>query len=157
MAVFPPADDLVSLYDALPPRMHLTHIDKWHVTLAFLGEVDDTRLSEVEDALSKVRPPGPFRLRLAGAGRFRTAAWAGIDGEIDRLHELQAAVLAALADFPTGDRAYTPHLTVAYHDAPAIERALVGYLGEAWTVTEFVLVRSRDGRYERVRSWPITR
>lgn len=171
VAVFPPEDHRGDLRrvvtDALARagrKVRLTPVDRWHITLAFLGEVDSGRLPDVTDALSTVDPPGPVTLRMSGGGAFgkgrSTVLWAGIDGDLAALGDLQVRVRRALAaaDLPHDDRPFTPHLTVAYADSGEVRSALTDYAGPTWTVDEFVLVDSRHadgGGYETLRTWPL--
>jgi len=157
-AVFPPDDVCWDLRRRLlGARVRLTPIDRWHVTLAFLGEVPAGRLAEVERALGAVSVPKGTTLRLRGGGRFgqgRSAAlWAGVDGELGELH---ADVLERLraADLPYDGRPFTPHLTVAYADDIEVRAALDGYSGPSWSLDELALVRSDPGAgYTTLRSW----
>jgi 2'-5' RNA ligase len=129
-------------------------VDKWHVTLVFLGEAPPERVTSV---LAEVPTPGPFSLLLKGGGRFGAAAWAGVDGDLARLTELRDAVRDALTlgGFPSDDRPFHPHLTVSYHQDALLRGALAGYAGRPWDVTTFALVESVEGRYEKVASWPL--
>jgi len=158
VAVFPPPDAVRSLSHALPAGASLTRAEKWHVTVVFLGEVDDSRLDAVAEVLSGIAPPRPFALRLAGGGRFGDVAWTGLDGDLDRLGALRGELRTALAagGFPSDGRPYNPHLTVSYHGDAATRRALAAFSGEPWEVAEFALVRSRAGEYEKLRTWPLT-
>jgi 2'-5' RNA ligase len=139
-------------------RVRLTPAERWHVTLAFLGEVADERRADVERALTDIPASGPFTLRLAGGGRFgngRSAAvWAGVQGDLGALTDLHAAIRAALDEhgLPYDDRPLTPHLTIAYTRENVL---LDGYLGPQWTVDEFVLVRSLGG-YQNLRAWRLS-
>ncbi|MEU7904050.1 RNA 2',3'-cyclic phosphodiesterase [Actinoplanes sp. NPDC049118] len=144
------------------PRRHrgevrLTAIDKWHVTLAFLGEVPAERLPDVERALDAVTVPKGLELRLRGGGQFgrdrSTVLWAAVDGELGPLHAQVHERLEA-AGLPHDDRAFTPHLTVAYTQDAAVRRALVGYRGPSWTLHEIALVRSDPNEgYTQLRTW----
>lgn len=143
-----------SLRAVLPVDASLTRPAKWHVTLVFLGEAPP---ESVSSALCGVAPQGSFSLRLCGGGRFGTAAWAGVAGDLEALRSLQARVLSALSDAGhiSDTRPYQPHLTVSYRGDRAIRAALADYEGDPWTVTEFALVESRDGNYEQLRAWPV--
>lgn len=130
----------------------LTPIERWHITLAFLGEVEGQRLTAVQRALDLVSVPKGTELRLRGGGRFgrgrSSVLWAGVDGE---LGELRRDVCERLE---MSDRDFTPHLTVAYRDDPAVRRALTGYAGPPWMLDGIALVRSVLGEgYTTVRSW----
>ncbi len=167
VAVFPPDDVCWDLRRRLldpgrptrggKPGVRLTPIDRWHVTLAFLGEVPAGRLPEVERALDAVTVPKGTVLRLRGGGRFghgRSAAlWAGVDGNLAELHADVRARLSAV-DLPYDGRPFTPHLTVAYADDPGLRTALDGYGGPTWKLDELALVRSDPcAGYTTLRSW----
>ncbi|MCU7724211.1 RNA 2',3'-cyclic phosphodiesterase [Actinoplanes sp. KI2] len=154
VALFPPQAVVRSLRAVLPAGAALTHPSKWHVTLVFLGEAPT---DEVSSVLSGVAPRGNFSLRLSGGGRFGTAAWAGVTGDLEALASLQEGLRTLLSDsgFPSETRPYQPHLTVSYRGDGAMRRALAGYASSPWTVTEFALVESKDGDYLPVRSWPV--
>lgn len=160
MAIFPPDDVCWDLRHRLldgRPGVRLTPIDRWHVTLAFIGEVPAERLPEVERALGAVTVPKGNELRLRGGGRFgrgRSAAlWAGVDGDLGDLPEDVRARLRS-ADLPYDERPFTPHLTVAYADDVAVRAALDGYAGPSWSLSELTLVRSDPGTgYTTLRSW----
>ena len=89
-----------------------------HLTLKFIGELNDARLPELKQALTAVKSE-PFEISVAGTGFFPTPKaarvfWIGIKAD-ERLAKLAAAV-----DDATGklgiereQRAYTPHLTLA--------------------------------------------
>jgi 2'-5' RNA ligase len=156
VAVFPPLDDRQSLRRMLPSTARLTHVDKWHITLVFLGEVAGDHVEEITRILDGVTPPGHFDLTLAGGGRFTAAVWAGVEGDLEKLAALRTSVHDALTKggFPTDDRPFTPHLTVAYHADRGVRRILDGYVGNPWTVEEFALFRSQDGTYEKLGAWP---
>ena len=143
-----------SLQALLPPGARLTKPSKWHVTLVFLGEAPP---SEVSSVLARVAPRGSFSLRLAGGGRFGTAAWAGVAGDLDALASLQERLRSILSDsgYLSDSRPYRPHLTVSYRGDGAVRAALADYAGPAWTITEFALAESKDGDYLPLRSWPV--
>ncbi len=92
-----------------------------HLTLAFLGDVDQKDLMPVCQATAAaVRSIDPFSLRVAGLGAFPElnsprVLWAGITGDaLPQLSELHSAVSRAvkMAGYPTDER-FTPHLTLA--------------------------------------------
>lgn len=91
----------------------------WHLTLAFLGEVDADRLDGIVEvvraALDDVTPP--VALTLDGAGEFRrTALWAGVrdepEGQLARLGDAIQSGCAA-AGLPVEQRRVRPHVTIA--------------------------------------------
>lgn len=108
-----------------------------HVTLLFLGEVDDRELVDVCRAVKDVakREP-PFPLRVAGVGAFPTprrpkVVWAGITDGADQLHRLYTVLeekLLALGCYRKEERAYTPHLTLGRVKGEPDGAALAGEL-----------------------------
>jgi RNA 2',3'-cyclic 3'-phosphodiesterase len=161
-------------------NVRLTRPENLHVTLAFLGEVDDDRLPEVTAALDRAaqswkggtaRANDPPQVRLAGGGRFGrgrfTVLWTGLTGDVDALHALSRAVRRELrrGRLPYDNKRFRPHLTIArpgdridWDDIFLDLSTLDGYLGPSWPVTEMVLVRSHLGPrpwYDRLATWSL--
>ena len=151
VAATPPAVAVEHLRLAIPARARLTAVEGWHLTLVFLGEVPDDE--PVRAALDRVPLPAePIELRLSGSGHFGAAVWAGVEGDLLELAELQEAVHKAVA--VSDDRAFRPHLTVA-RDRQVLS-ALAHYEGPPWTVSGFTLFRSHHltgGGYEPLANW----
>jgi 2'-5' RNA ligase len=77
VALIPPDAALAELADAVAPLraahpdLRWTPIGQWHLTLAFLGEVDEGVLPELTERLARAaRRHRPLPLVLAGGGRF---------------------------------------------------------------------------------------
>ncbi|MBV2152467.1 RNA 2',3'-cyclic phosphodiesterase [Kitasatospora sp. SUK 42] len=187
VAVLPPVVALQGLFDAVAPvrglpgadRLRWTTVEGWHLTLAFLGQVQAERLPELETGLAAVAEAHPVhRLRIAGSGRFGDRVlWAGIEGQTWALRRLAEAVAEATADV-TGETdafAFHPHLTlaragssrghrravqrVAAAELDALAAALADYRGPEWEAAELHLMKSDlDGgfaHYESLRSWAL--
>jgi 2'-5' RNA ligase len=167
-------DRVVASLRGLPgaEALRWTGRDGWHLTLAFMGEVEERLVPELTERLTRgARRSEPFALRLRGGGHFgRRALWAGVAagaaatgdteagrgkalGELRRLAE-RAEAAGRRAGVNMDERpAYRPHLTLARSRAegtdlrPHVE-ALDGFEGTSWQVTEVVLVHSTlpDGR-----------
>jgi 2'-5' RNA ligase len=177
VAVTPPPQVLDELRSATAamraahPRLRWTRPDQWHLTLTFLGEVDDEARADVSGRLGRTaaRHP-PMRLALHGAGRFGDRVlWTRVAGDLEALRGLAASVRAASsrAGIDVEDRPYRPHLTLARGregaDLRPVVDALAGFTGRSWTAGELHLVRShlgagpeRTSRYEPLESWPLT-
>jgi len=130
-----------------------------HLTLAFLGEVDEARMPAAGEAAASVHC-APFQVRLDGIGSFAGArvAWAGMSGEApSALLELQATLAAALASsgFALEERPFAPHATLARGIARTVPRERIDPV--AWEARQFSLVRTIAGRYERLRDFPALR
>ncbi len=93
-------------------------VENFHLTLAFIGEVDRHGFDNAIEALSSVEAP-VFEMRLSGAGFFGDrqprALWAGVEPS-PALDHLQAKVEQALgrAGFNLEKRKFKPHVTLAY-------------------------------------------
>ena len=121
--------------------------ERWHVTLAFLGDAEP---GPVHQALSRRLSARPaFDLRLEGSGSFgrNGPVWVGVGGDVPALRELAQEVAAAAqeAGIELESRAYRPHLTVGKrgHPDPAL---LASYRGPQWRADAVELVRSDLGR-----------
>jgi 2'-5' RNA ligase len=93
---------------------------KWHLTLRFLGEVDEVEVDRIRHSLDRADLGGPFTMAWGGLGAFPRPArasvlWVGIPRGADELRSLWMATEAALDDagFPPEDRPFRPHLTIA--------------------------------------------
>lgn len=103
------------------PSANWTRPEGIHLTLKFLGDVDETRVPAIVRALEDaVRGAGPLTLGVAGAGAFPKGKvprvlWLGVTGDTERLASLQAAVEEAMTrlGFEREARTFSPHLTLA--------------------------------------------
>lgn len=146
MALRPPPAAVQHLAAAFPRPP--AGVERWHLTLAFLGEVVDVEplCAPLADAAASC---AALELRLAGSGEFgrSRAVWVGLDGDVAGLQALAAGVAAACraAGVALEDRRYRPHLTIGRR--PAADPApLAAYAGPPWTAHEVELVRSHLGR-----------
>lgn len=145
VALRPPPAAVEHLLAALPRWP--SRPERWHLTLAFLGEVDDP-----DPVRAQLRPAvasaAPFELALRGSGTFGRGAvvWVGVGGDVAPLRSLASVVSAACraAGADVDDKPYRPHVSVGRrsHPDPA---ALAAYDGPAWPVSEVELVRSTLG------------
>jgi 2'-5' RNA ligase len=180
VAIAPPPAVLDELAVRVQPfrasRLDLRWTDReaWHVTLAFLGHVDEVAaarlLPRLECAAGRHQQ---IALAFAGAGAFpgpgrANVLWSGISGDRGALTRLAESVAAgasrAGAPPPDRGRPFQPHLTLARCRTPAdvtdLVDALGGYQGQPWTADRLHLVRSRLGtteypRFTSLASWPL--
>ena len=162
VAVWPPAE-VLDLIEALPrperPGVRWTRRDQWHVTLRFLGPVDDPEpvigaLQGMDAGVAPVEAVlGPAVVRL-GRGVVCVDV-AGLD-----------AVAAAVAEATTGfgktpdDRPFHGHLTLARLKGAGAGGLLGADVAARWPVEEVHLVESRlhpkGARYESVAVVPLS-
>lgn len=147
-----------------------------HLTLRFLGEVDDARLDALGEALDKaVSGHEAPHLAPGALGAFPNLSrprvvWVGLEESGQRLAPLQVAVEKAVRrlGWPREKRAFRPHLTLGRVRDPrrGISEQLVQALGResiaALPASEHrhvVLMQShlsRHGaRYEALRTWQL--
>jgi 2'-5' RNA ligase len=154
------------------PELRWTGRDAWHLTLAFLGEVDEKVIGNLAERLERAAARhAPLTLSLGAAGAFpgtgrARVLWTGVQGDRRGLAVLAVSVGAgarrAGAPPASEGRRYEPHLTLARCRAPADVRTLVetleGFAGTPWTAGEIYLIHSRpqgEPRYETLGTWPL--
>jgi 2'-5' RNA ligase len=164
VAVWPP-EDVLDAVAALPRPavvgVRWTRRDQWHVTLRFLGEVEEAALADVVAAIDALGLPavratlGPAVERLNP--RIVSVPVAGLD-------ETGPAVIEATAGFgkPPERRPFRGHLTLARLQGVRkweLADALGAPLDESWTVDALHVVRSqlspKGARYETVAELPL--
>jgi RNA 2',3'-cyclic 3'-phosphodiesterase len=165
-------DEVVAPLRPARPDLRWTGRDAWHLTLAFLGEVDESLTPRLAVRLERAARRHPcLSLSLAGAGAFPGAnrarvLWTGVQGDRRGLGLLAASASAgaqrAGAHPANSGRGYQPHLTLARCRAPADVSSLVGSLaafaGTPWLAEEIHLIHSRldaQPRYEVIGTWPL--
>jgi 2'-5' RNA ligase len=146
------AQSLAALRGGLPGARWIEPED-YHVTLRFIGDVDDTLAREVASLLGKVSRP-PLELRLDGLSSFggrRPRAVIAALAQTPALMELQAEherLMQRVGLEPEG-RKFTPHVTLArLRDSSS--RQVADYLATRaflapllFRVTRFVLFSAR--------------
>lgn len=148
-------------------RMHLSLIrspltgarwvdaENMHITLRFVGDIDDRTADEFADALDGIHStPFPVTIREVGSfgGRDPNVLWAGVDGgePLNALYRANERA-ARSAGLPPEPRAFKPHVTLARMRG-ARHHAVARFLGEngglrmePFMVTRFVLLSARPG------------
>lgn len=141
-----------------------------HLTLAFLGEVDDDTVKRLTTELAKIQAPG-FELRFSGTGCFPDrrrprVLWVGLEPEpllSSLASQVRDAVLAC--GIPQEERPFSPHITLARLKFPAAREA-ARFLDQPpdrrlppVTVREFILFRSsltpRGAIHTPIRKFPL--
>ena len=163
VALTPPSDVQRVVWQGFAPLRDRRLPVKWvrpdgiHLTLKFLGEVEERRLEELGVALGEaVTGSRAVQLVIRGAGVFPDATrprvfWAGVEPEpaIELLQNQVERVFAPLG-FPTEARPFRPHLTLGRaarearpRDFAGVEQALDALQVDASTLLDGVdLVQS---------------
>jgi RNA 2',3'-cyclic 3'-phosphodiesterase len=176
VALTPPADAVEELRSAtgelpaLVSGLRWTRPEQWHVTLAFLGEVGEEAVGELNRRLSRAagRHP-PLSLAFGGGGQFgRRVLWTAVQGDRAGLRRLADSAVAAArrSHLQVEQRRYRPHLTLARAnpatDLQPLVTRLSSWQGSPWIAKQLHLIRSRLGAapdgtalHEPIGSWPL--
>ena len=127
--------------------------DDLHITLRFVGDIDNDRARAFVDALARV-DADPFEVRVAGLGAFGgkepRSLWAKVDGG-EALEALARANerAARAAGLPPETRSYKPHITLTRlrNTRPDVVARFLQHNGsfrlEPFIAERFVLMSSR--------------
>lgn len=180
VAVVLPAHALEDLAEFVAPRQEAesefrwTVMEQWHITLAFLADVAERHLDDLEDRLQRAAARRtPFPVTLCGGGAFpdptrAKVVYVGVRTEGEELARLATGVRAAAGKAgaaPDGGR-FRAHVTLARTRRPVEAtrwlRVLDAYQGPLWRAEEIALIASHLGegprrrpRYEVLRTFPI--
>jgi 2'-5' RNA ligase len=124
-------DHAVAPLRAAEPSLAWVRADRLHLTMKFLGDVDDegaARLARAADAVASRHRP--FEMTLGGVGafpNFRRArvVWMGVAGDsrLELLHH-DLEVACGEEGFEVEGRPFRPHITLARVRSPmALDRA----------------------------------
>ena len=159
---------LVALQGGVPGARWMTD-DQLHLTLRFIGEVDENVAHDIDDALLTIRAPA-FELELSGVGEFggnnSRALWAGVRANGALVH-LQKKVETALQriGLEPETRKFSPHVTLARLRASPREKVMQFlshyslFSSGPFRVDRFVLFSSHQGSggsvYHAERVYPL--
>jgi len=155
-------------------RIRWVKADNLHLTLKFIGNIEERRIPELSSVLKAVAGQCPaFRLAPKGLGIFPSLRrprilWVGISEQVDILRRLQRSVDIALSHlgFETESRPYKGHLTIGRFKRNASPKRLAdtlrskhGFTAERFSVEHLVLFKSilsPDGPlYTRIQKLPL--
>ncbi len=129
-----------------------------HMTLGFLGDVEEARIAQVEQAAGEVAPQaGSLVLDEAGYWKHNRIAWAGASALPPELQTLVAELRGSLSRINIGfdSKEFVAHVTLLRNAHEP--RALPELPAIAWPLQGFVLVQSvtlpAGSRYAIRRSW----
>lgn len=166
-------DDLLGL-GADYPKPSWVRPENLHVTVKFLGEVADSELPKLCDALRTVPSTGPMKLWpdriecLPPNGPVRVIC-AGLMGDLDRFSDLHRKIeqRCETIGFPSERRRFRPHITLARlkdwlpsYTRKALADTSAGPLpAPEFNASEFVLMQSllhqSGAQYVRLARFPL--
>ncbi len=127
-------------------RARPTHVEDFHITLVFLGQVGDEALACVEGVAAGIAG-SPFVLTLDRLDYWPRpkVLWCGPSMHPEPLAELVDNLQTGLRNcgFAPEDRPYVPHVTLARKARPSAQAPLAQPL--RWAISEFVLAASEPG------------
>ncbi len=124
----PNVKQTLALLRADVPRAHWVAPGNFHLTLRFIGEVDERATNAIAGALMRVEAPR-FALTLAGVGHFgRHTLWVGVE-QCQPLMCLQGKIENAIveAGLAPDTARYCPHIKLARvrsHSGPKLHAFL---------------------------------
>jgi 2'-5' RNA ligase len=108
-------DRILGVQEKLPEfKGKLTEIENIHLTLKFLGEVENIELVKEKLSCIKFRK---FKIRINKAGVFSEnlvrIVWLGVDSKCKELWELQKEIDEKLEDLFPEEKRFMGHITIA--------------------------------------------
>ncbi len=143
--------------------------ENWHLTLRFLGRVDEVGSEVLAARLDEADLGGPFRIGFGRLGAFprparATVLWLGVETGTEALADLVAAVEAACVDagFAAEERPFHPHVTLSrirpHQDVRPVIDGAAPFPARV-DVEDVALYQSHLGRggarYEEVEQFPL--
>lgn len=144
--------------------------ENMHITLRFIGEVDEPTAEEINYVLSQIDEKAfPLEiggLDIFGRGSHPHALWVAVKPSPELLH-LQSKIESTLvrAGLPPEGRKFTPHVTLARLHRPDVNRVQSFIEGNnlfhagPFHISQFTLFESRTGNggpiYDPLADYPL--
>lgn len=112
--------DVQSKIKTLLPDLNLTDPDKLHLTLAFIGEQDDSLKESLVEVMNQASTNiHPFQITPAYVDGFPNihsphTLWVGVKGDIDKLMVVRERIKDGLENLhlPVDERRFVPHIAI---------------------------------------------
>jgi RNA 2',3'-cyclic 3'-phosphodiesterase len=147
--------DLAAQLKPLAKDARWVRVEGMHVTLKFIGYVEEAKFEPIVSALDDIHSSAPVDMRFRGIGFFPTerrprVCWCGIEAT-PNLAELASSIEQSLV--PLGiaaeKRDFVPHLTLARFDSP---RGLDKLAENAHELESFDLGGTRETQFHLFES-----
>lgn len=147
--------ELVVQLRPLAKQAHWVRVEGMHVTLKFIGNVEESKFEAIVSALSKTHLGPPVEVQFRGIGFFPNerrprVCWCGIEAS-SNLAELARDIEHSL--LPLGiaaeKRDFVPHLTLARFDSPG---GLDKLVAKARELESFDLGSTRETQFHLFES-----
>lgn len=165
----PIRDRLISLQEKLASdgaKVKWVEPENLHITLLFLGEVDQRSVIDICRAVADAAKQVPaFSVSIQGAGAFPNSRhprvlWVGAGQgaeEVCRLHDALEPSLLELGCYRREERKYTPHVTLGRikpdRSGPGLENELRKY--QTWSAGETTIHQVHVMSSELTRDGPV--
>jgi 2'-5' RNA ligase len=160
---------LAALVDGVDVPGRRVRPPNWHLTLRFIGEVDEPMLDLLIRSLDEADLGDRFRVRWGALGAFprpskATVVWVDLTEGVPQLTALAGSVESAVtaAGVAAEDRPFRPHLTLSRIRPPVDVRDLIGSVSPTQVtmpIDRVLLMSSRrqgrETRYEQVESFDL--
>ncbi|MCJ7429129.1 MAG: RNA 2',3'-cyclic phosphodiesterase [Candidatus Nanohaloarchaeota archaeon QJJ-5] len=101
--------------------MNPTKPENFHITLNFIGNVNDEKTREIKRQLKtaiKEYEGSPFQVSVGGLGSFPKKSyikvlWAGLVKNHKKIHRLHDTITDQLDDMHIDEHSFTPHITLS--------------------------------------------
>lgn len=168
-------ENLVQKFDTPPNLVRWVRAGNMHITLKFLGEVDEASIPSIVEATRHAVTPFPaMKLTIEGLGVFPNhelpqVVWFGVKGDTETMREMEHALSLSLTGFgfPPEDRPFVGHLTIGRVKSANARGKIARlvrqyhryYIGDT-VASEVALYESRltmEGAvYTKLESFPLT-
>ncbi|MCA9838941.1 MAG: RNA 2',3'-cyclic phosphodiesterase [Trueperaceae bacterium] len=139
-----------------PSWFRFANSQNLHLTLIFLGEIAETKLSGIKQSMAfACRKQTSFWLSTDQLGAFPSlhrpsVIWTGVSGELEPLKNLQHRLSQQLTNLYQKEKAYHPHLTLARVKSFGKNQQIAEILSEApqfqavsWQLSQVHLYESK--------------
>ena len=136
------------------PGARWIDVENYHITLRFIGDVDNRTADEIVDRLDRIDRP-EFELSLTGTGSFGSkkphSVFAGVS-PCEEMVALQGEIerICQRIGLPPDPRKFTPHVSLARLRSSRVDDVVTYLSGRGdfhtapFLVSRFVLLSSRD-------------
>lgn len=127
----------------LIPQARMTNLGKIHLTIAFIGEQDDSLkdnlIQVIKNAVEKVQSFGVTPAYIDGFPNIHhpNVLWIGVKGDIDKILLIRERIKDGLENLrlPVDERRFVPHITIAkisgdFRVSKQLENLLQNMMGE---------------------------
>ncbi len=139
-----------------PGRVSWSKPENIHLTLKFLGEVEETEIPQIVEAVQRaIAGTASFDVKVESSGGFPSlrrprVLWVGCRDQGGRLCQLAERIETELAKigYPREKRKFSPHLTIGRPKSPFVEKISqrmeqTEFVGGTMPVREVVVMKSQ--------------